>query len=158
MAEEESKLRGYVVLVVDDDADSRDAAIALIEALGCSTLGAASCEEAIAVLDGGLGPRAAHGCAGLELFQNMLGDVFSFFDRFCSRDQLRELMRAVVAAFRRGRFQLETEAQIPGAIRRAIQQVIDFLQIARTALQFMFDHAASPGIGRGVTHRAGNAL
>jgi CheY-like chemotaxis protein len=53
MAEEESKLRGYVVLVVDDDADSRDAAIGLIEALGCSTLGAASCEEAIAVLDAG---------------------------------------------------------------------------------------------------------
>jgi DNA-binding NtrC family response regulator len=53
MTEEESKLRGHVVLVVDDDADSRDAAIALIEALGCSTLGAASCDEAIAVLDAG---------------------------------------------------------------------------------------------------------
>ena len=53
MAEEESKLRGYVVLVVDDDADSRDAAIGLIEALGCSTLAAASCDEAVAVLDAG---------------------------------------------------------------------------------------------------------
>jgi DNA-binding NtrC family response regulator len=53
MAEEEPKLRGFVVLVVDDDADSRDAAIALIDALGCSTLAAGSCEEAIAVLDSG---------------------------------------------------------------------------------------------------------
>jgi DNA-binding NtrC family response regulator len=53
MAEEEPKLRGYVVLVVDDDADSRDTAIGLIEALGCSTLGVASCDEAIAVLDAG---------------------------------------------------------------------------------------------------------
>ena len=53
MAEEEQKLRGYVVLVVDDDADSRDAAIGLIEALGCSTLAAASCDEAVAVLDAG---------------------------------------------------------------------------------------------------------
>ena len=53
MAEEEPKLRGYVVLVVDDDADSRDAAIGLIEALGCSTLAAASCDEAVAVLDAG---------------------------------------------------------------------------------------------------------
>jgi CheY-like chemotaxis protein len=53
MAEEESKLRGYVVLVVDDDADSRDAAIGLIEALGCSTLAASSCDEAVAVLDAG---------------------------------------------------------------------------------------------------------
>ncbi|HKU87601.1 MAG TPA: response regulator [Casimicrobiaceae bacterium] len=53
MAEEEPKLRGYVVLVVDDDADSRDAASGLIEALGCSTLAAGSCEEAIAVLDAG---------------------------------------------------------------------------------------------------------
>jgi len=51
MAEEEPQLRGYVVLVVDDDADSRDAAIGLIETLGCSTLAAASCDEAIAVLD-----------------------------------------------------------------------------------------------------------
>ena len=33
MGEEESKLRGYVVLVVDDDADSRDAAIALMAGL-----------------------------------------------------------------------------------------------------------------------------
>ena len=53
MAEEESNLRGYVVLVVDDDADSRDAAIGLIEALGCSTLAAASCDEAVAILDAG---------------------------------------------------------------------------------------------------------
>ena len=53
MAEEEPKLRGYVVLVVDDDAVSRDAAIGLIEALGCSTLAAASCDEAVAVLDAG---------------------------------------------------------------------------------------------------------
>ena len=53
MAEQEPKLRGYVVLVVDDDADSRDAAIGLIEALGCSTLAAASCDEAVAVLDAG---------------------------------------------------------------------------------------------------------
>ena len=51
MPEENSKLRGYVVLVVDDDADSRDAAIGLIEALGCSTLAASSCDEAVAILD-----------------------------------------------------------------------------------------------------------
>jgi DNA-binding NtrC family response regulator len=53
MPEEDPKLRGHVVLVVDDDADSRDAAIGLIEALGCSTLAASSCDEAVAILDAG---------------------------------------------------------------------------------------------------------
>lgn len=53
MAEEESRLRGYVVLVVDDDADSRATAVRVIEALGCSTLTAGSCDDAMAVLDAG---------------------------------------------------------------------------------------------------------
>ena len=46
-------LRGFVVLVVDDDADSLATAAMLIEGFGCSVLRAASGSEALAVLDSG---------------------------------------------------------------------------------------------------------
>ena len=46
-------LHEFVVLVVDDDADNLEAATAIVESFGCSTLRAASCEEALAVLDSG---------------------------------------------------------------------------------------------------------
>jgi DNA-binding NtrC family response regulator len=46
-------LRGFVVLVVDDDADSLATAAALIELLGCSVLRAASGSEALSILDSG---------------------------------------------------------------------------------------------------------
>jgi DNA-binding NtrC family response regulator len=46
-------LRGFVVLVVDDDFDNREAAAMAIESFGCATLRAGSCEEALAMLDSG---------------------------------------------------------------------------------------------------------
>ena len=46
-------LRGFVVLVVDDDADSLATAAMLIEGLGCSVLRSASGSEALAILDSG---------------------------------------------------------------------------------------------------------
>ena len=46
-------LRGFVVLVVDDDADSLATAAMLIEGFGCGVLRAASGSEALAVLDSG---------------------------------------------------------------------------------------------------------
>jgi DNA-binding NtrC family response regulator len=46
-------LRGFVVLVVDDDPDSLAIAAMTIEAFGCSVLRAASGDEALAILDSG---------------------------------------------------------------------------------------------------------
>src|SRR5208283_416464 len=57
--------------------------------------------EAVVVLDGGLGPRAAHRCAGLELLEHMLRQLLALLDRFRGRDQIRQLMRAVVGALTR---------------------------------------------------------
>jgi CheY-like chemotaxis protein len=51
--QEEQPLRGFVVLVVDDDTDNRETAAAMIESLGCSVLRAASSDEALAILDSG---------------------------------------------------------------------------------------------------------
>ena len=46
-------LRGHVVLVVDDDAESRATAAALVESMGASVVAANSCEEALAILESG---------------------------------------------------------------------------------------------------------
>ena len=46
-------LRGQVVLVVDDDAESRATAAALVESIGASVVAANSCEEALAILESG---------------------------------------------------------------------------------------------------------
>ena len=46
-------LRGFVVLVVDDDADSLSTAAMIIESFGCAVLRAASGDEALAILDSG---------------------------------------------------------------------------------------------------------
>ena len=86
------------------------------------------------------------------------GTRLPFFDRLRGRDQVRQLVRAVVSAFRRRGLQPGAEAQVARAILRAIQQVVDFLQVAGAALQLVLDHAPSPGVGAGVAHRAGNAL
>jgi len=51
--QEEQPLRGFVVLVVDDDADNRETAAAMIESFGCGVLRAASSDEALAILDSG---------------------------------------------------------------------------------------------------------
>jgi DNA-binding NtrC family response regulator len=53
MAEEHPSLRGFVVLVVDDDADTRTAAVDVVQSFGCSVLDAASCDEALTILDSG---------------------------------------------------------------------------------------------------------
>ena len=53
MTRDAQSLHGFVVLVVDDDPDNLEAATAIVESFGCSTLRAASCEEALAVVDSG---------------------------------------------------------------------------------------------------------
>ena len=53
MMPESSALRGYVVLVVDDDADNLAMSRAAVESFGCSVLAARSCDEAMAILDSG---------------------------------------------------------------------------------------------------------
>ena len=50
---EQLPLRGHVVLVVDDDAESRATAAALVESTGASVVAVNSCDEALAVLDSG---------------------------------------------------------------------------------------------------------
>ena len=54
MTRDAQSLHGFVVLVVDDDADNLDAAAAIVESFGCGALRAASCDEALAVLDSGV--------------------------------------------------------------------------------------------------------
>lgn len=46
-------LRGFVVLVVDDDADNLALSTAIIESFGCGALAAKSSDEALAILDSG---------------------------------------------------------------------------------------------------------
>jgi CheY-like chemotaxis protein len=53
MTREESSLRGFVVLVVDDDFDSLALAATIVGSFGCSVLKAASCDEALSILDSG---------------------------------------------------------------------------------------------------------
>jgi PAS domain S-box-containing protein len=48
------------------------------------------------------------------------GYAFAFFYRFHGGDQVRQLVRAVVPAFRRGGLQLGAEAQIAGAISNTL--------------------------------------
>jgi DNA-binding NtrC family response regulator len=53
MTPESPTLRGYVVLVVDDDADNLAMSCAAVESFGCGVLTARSCDEAMAILDSG---------------------------------------------------------------------------------------------------------
>lgn len=53
MTREAQPLRGFVVLVVDDDADNLELAVTIVESFGCDVLQAASCDEALAILDSG---------------------------------------------------------------------------------------------------------
>ena len=46
-------LRGFVILVVDDDRDSLAMSRSVVESLGCSVLTASSTDEALAILDSG---------------------------------------------------------------------------------------------------------
>src|SRR5437660_8583 len=85
-------------------------------------------------------------------------DPRSPFDRLRGSDQFCQLMRTVVSALRCGRFHTSAEAQITGAVLRPIEQIVDFLQIPRAALQLVLDHAPTPGVGRCIAHSAGNAL
>ena len=50
---ETKSLRGFVVLVVDDDPDGRDMAAAMLESLGTSVLTAPSSDDALRILDSG---------------------------------------------------------------------------------------------------------
>jgi CheY-like chemotaxis protein len=51
--QEAQPLRGFVILVVDDDADNRDTAAAMIVSFGCGVLRAASSDEALSILGSG---------------------------------------------------------------------------------------------------------
>ena len=53
MTDGRETLKGFVVLVVDDDADGREAAARVVRALGSNVLMAASSDEALAILDSG---------------------------------------------------------------------------------------------------------
>ena len=53
MPQEAPSLRGFVVLVIDDDTDGLATAVAVVEALGCSVLSGSSCDEALRILDSG---------------------------------------------------------------------------------------------------------
>ena len=46
-------LRGYVVLVVDDDHDNLALSTVAVESFGCGVLAASSCDEALAILESG---------------------------------------------------------------------------------------------------------
>jgi CheY-like chemotaxis protein len=51
MTPEAPTMRGFVVLVVDDDADNLELAGRIVESFGCSVLKASSCADALAILD-----------------------------------------------------------------------------------------------------------
>jgi CheY-like chemotaxis protein len=53
MTPEAPTMRGFVVLVVDDDADNLELAGRIVESFGCSVLKASSCADALAILDSG---------------------------------------------------------------------------------------------------------
>lgn len=53
MTLEAPMLRGFVILVVDDDGDSLAMSRSVVESLGCSVLTASSTDEALAILDSG---------------------------------------------------------------------------------------------------------
>jgi DNA-binding NtrC family response regulator len=53
MSEQAAPLRGFVVLVVDDDVNGREMAASLMESLGSSVLVASSADEALAILQSG---------------------------------------------------------------------------------------------------------
>ena len=67
-------------------------------------------------------------------------------------------MGPVVAARRRGGLEVQAEAQTARAVLRAVQEVVDFFQVAGTALELVLDHAPPPRVGARVAHRAGNAF
>ena len=46
-------LRGFVILVVDDDADNLELSVQVVRSLGCDALTASSSDEALALLDTG---------------------------------------------------------------------------------------------------------
>jgi len=47
MRQAERTMRGFVVVVVDDDADNLELAARIVESFGCSVLKAGSCDEAL---------------------------------------------------------------------------------------------------------------
>ena len=53
MRREALTLRGSVVLVVDDDPDNLELAARIVDSFGCGVLKAASCDDALAILDSG---------------------------------------------------------------------------------------------------------
>lgn len=50
---EAQSMRGFVVLVVDDDPDNLELATMVVESFGCSVLKASSCDDALSILDSG---------------------------------------------------------------------------------------------------------
>lgn len=78
MADGSSLLQGRRVLVVDDDADSRDALVHLLASWGCMARSAASAAEGAALVAGGFVPdslvvdlRLAEGASGIDAVQTL---------------------------------------------------------------------------------------
>ena len=113
--------------------------------------------EAVFVLDRRLGPRTAHAGAGLELLEEMRRNRAAVVDLLRSRDQVGQLVGPVVPATGCGRLGTQSERQRSGAILRAVEQVVDLVEIGGAAFEPMLDHAPAPCIGRGVADRAGDA-
>ena len=114
--------------------------------------------QALPVFDRGLRPRAAHAGAGIELFEQIRGDVLAFLDGLRRGNQLIELMRSVVVTLGCRRLDLQPKAEISRPVLGAVEQVVDLLEIGGAAFQLVFDHAPAPGIGRRIAHCTGDTL
>ena len=63
----------------------------------------------------------------------------AFFDRLRGGNQFGELVGTVVPALGWRRLGLQTEAEIASAVLRAMQQIVNFMQISGSAFELVFD-------------------
>jgi hypothetical protein len=112
------------------------------------------------VFDGSFRSSPTHARAGIELCEQVHGHGLPGFNGLGGLDQLRQLMRAIVLP--RGRVRgglgLGSKAQVPSTILWPVQQVVDFVEISRLALELMLDHKSTPGIRASVAHCARDAI
>ena len=114
--------------------------------------------EALRVLDRGLRPSTTHAGARIELFEQMRGHWAPIFDRLRSRDQLGQLVRAVVLALGRGRFDLAgrssntlprpaghvADSRFPGGQPRCVRACARSRAVPRRRGQHLEPHRESP--------------
>jgi hypothetical protein len=103
------------------------------------------CEpEPLVVFDGRLRTCATHAGSWLELLKQLLGNRPAIFDGFRCRNEIGKLMRSVVRGSWSWRLDFEPEAEITGAVLRAVNEVIDLFQICWITLEFMLNNPPSP--------------